>query len=212
MQTALSILRYVTGVDRSEVDIRWSRCWTPHHTKATTSGSSTKPFLFRTPFDLPPVAASVVEHRLFSGTCAGCGQRRAAQTPSAVPSGRMGPRLIAWIAMLSRRFHLSIRIIPDTPGRAVEAALQPRGNQRGTGPRDRGAGASLPAGPTATCARRPSSTPTRRTTSGAEACFRPCRHRLGRLLRLRRGVHAQDPLGGSCSAVNTYETVAPTRG
>ena len=61
--------------------------------------------------DLPPVSATVVEHQLFSGTCAGCGRRHAAQAPSTVPSEQMGPGLIAWIALLSSRFHLSTRKI-----------------------------------------------------------------------------------------------------
>ena len=62
-------------------------------------------------FDLPEVAATVVEHRLYSGTCSGCGRRHAAQTPTSVPSGQMGPGLIACIAVLSGRRHLSARKI-----------------------------------------------------------------------------------------------------
>ena len=62
-------------------------------------------------FDLPEVAASVVEHRLYSGTCSGCGRRHAAQTPASVPSGQMGPGLIACIAVLSGKYHLSTRKI-----------------------------------------------------------------------------------------------------
>ncbi len=62
-------------------------------------------------FDLPEIRASVVEHCLYSGVCEGCGKRHAAQTPASVPSGQMGPGLIAYIALLSGRYHLSTRKI-----------------------------------------------------------------------------------------------------
>jgi transposase len=64
-------------------------------------------------FDIPEVRYSLIEHQLFAGHCSGCGKYHAAQTPSCVPSGQMGPNLIALIAHLSGRYHLSIRQIQD---------------------------------------------------------------------------------------------------
>lgn len=62
-------------------------------------------------FDLPEVRPSVIEHQLFGGVCHGCGQRHVARAPRTVPSGQMGPGLIAWIAMMGGAFHLSVRQI-----------------------------------------------------------------------------------------------------
>lgn len=64
-------------------------------------------------FDIPVVRFSVIEHQLFSGRCTGCGKYHHAQTPSSIPSGQMGPNLIANIAHLSGRYQLSIRQIQD---------------------------------------------------------------------------------------------------
>ncbi|ASJ71016.1 IS66 family transposase [Granulosicoccus antarcticus] len=64
-------------------------------------------------FDIPVVRFSVIEHQLFGGQCNGCGKHHCAQTPDSVPSGQMGPNLVALIAHLSGRYHLSIRNIQD---------------------------------------------------------------------------------------------------
>ena len=64
-------------------------------------------------FDIPVVRFSVIEHQLFGGECSGCGKHHCAQTPDSVPAGQMGPNLVALIAHLSGRYHLSIRNIQD---------------------------------------------------------------------------------------------------
>jgi len=64
-------------------------------------------------FDIPVVRCSVVEHQLFGGQCNGCGKYHCAQTPNSFPAGHMGPNLVALIAHLSGRYHLSIRNIQD---------------------------------------------------------------------------------------------------
>lgn len=62
-------------------------------------------------FDIPTVRFTVTEHQLFSGRCRGCGRTHAASLPDSVPRGQMGSSLIAWIALMSGQFHLSIRQI-----------------------------------------------------------------------------------------------------
>ncbi len=64
-------------------------------------------------FDIPVVRFSVIEHQLFGGQCSRCGKFHCAQTPDSVPSGQMGPNLVALIAHLSGRYHLSTRNIQD---------------------------------------------------------------------------------------------------
>ncbi|MBL1265498.1 IS66 family transposase [Methylomicrobium sp. RS1] len=60
-------------------------------------------------FDLPEVRFHVVEHRCFQGRCAACKARVSAALPDDVPSGQMGPGLIAWISLLNSQYHLSLR-------------------------------------------------------------------------------------------------------
>ena len=62
-------------------------------------------------FDLPPVRYHVTEHRLHAGRCRRCGRREVARAPRTVPSGQMGPGLVAWIALMSAEHHLSVRQI-----------------------------------------------------------------------------------------------------
>ena len=59
-------------------------------------------------FELPEVRYTVTEHQLFGGRSLGCGKRHAARAPQEVPSGQMGPGLIAWIAMMSGEMRLSV--------------------------------------------------------------------------------------------------------
>lgn len=54
-------------------------------------------------FDIPVVRFSVIEHQLFGGQCSDCGKHHRAQTPSSIPTGQMGPNLVALIAHLSGR-------------------------------------------------------------------------------------------------------------
>lgn len=60
-------------------------------------------------FDLPPPPVEVTEHRFDPGLCQSCGRRHHSRWPDWVPSGQMGAGLIAWIALLSGQFRLSMR-------------------------------------------------------------------------------------------------------
>ena len=62
-------------------------------------------------FDIPRVRFTVTEHQIHSGRCSLCRQRHSADIPQSIPSGQMGPNLVALIAHLSGEFHLSIRQI-----------------------------------------------------------------------------------------------------
>lgn len=60
-------------------------------------------------FDLPEVKFTVTEHQVFDGQCRCCHQVHKGRWPDSIPSGQMGPTLIAWIVMMSANFHLSVR-------------------------------------------------------------------------------------------------------
>ena len=60
-------------------------------------------------FDLPEVRYEVVEHRVYEGRCRSCGRRHRGDLPADVPTGQMGPGLVAWIGLLNGRYHLSLR-------------------------------------------------------------------------------------------------------
>jgi transposase len=62
-------------------------------------------------FDLPEITFTVTEHQRFGGACQGCGRRVTAKLPQEIPTGQMGPGLIAWIALMSGHFRLSTRSI-----------------------------------------------------------------------------------------------------
>ena len=62
-------------------------------------------------FDLPESSYSVTEHQRFGGTCRCCQRFVTAQLPQDIPTGQMGPGLIAWIALMSGHFRLSTRTI-----------------------------------------------------------------------------------------------------
>lgn len=59
--------------------------------------------------ELPPVRATVTEHRLHQVRCPACGQASRAELPADVPAGAFGPRLQATVAVLSGRYRLSRR-------------------------------------------------------------------------------------------------------
>ena len=121
-------------------------------------------------FDLPEVAASVVEHRLYSGTCSGCGRRHAAQTPCERALGADGPG--------ADRLHRGAvgqvppvdEEDPGVPGRALGAALLGRCDQRGAGPGERRSGAPVPGRRPPACVAPTSSTPTKRATFAVRTC------------------------------------------
>jgi len=62
-------------------------------------------------FDLPEITYTVTEHQCFGGTCCCCHRPVTARLPRDIPSGQMGPGLIAWIALMSGYFRLSTRNI-----------------------------------------------------------------------------------------------------
>lgn len=62
-------------------------------------------------FEVPAPRIEVTEHRLYRGRCTRCGATAPAERPAEVPSGQMGPRLLAWTGVLAGRYHLSIRQI-----------------------------------------------------------------------------------------------------
>jgi len=62
-------------------------------------------------FDLPEITYTVTEHQCFGGTCPCCRRKTVAALPQEVPTGQMGPGLIAWIALMSGYFRLSTRSI-----------------------------------------------------------------------------------------------------
>lgn len=59
--------------------------------------------------DLPTIEPQVSEYQLFDIRCPCCGPYHEAPLPVGVPSGMLGPRLLAEIGVLSGRFHLSVR-------------------------------------------------------------------------------------------------------
>ena len=62
-------------------------------------------------FDLPEITYTVTEHQCFGGTCPCCRRKTVAQLPQDIPTGQMGPGLIAWIALMSGHFRMSTRSI-----------------------------------------------------------------------------------------------------
>jgi transposase len=63
--------------------------------------------------ELPPVRATLTEHRLHALRCAACGATTRAPLPADVPPGAFGPRLQATVAVLSGGYHLSRRAVAD---------------------------------------------------------------------------------------------------
>jgi transposase len=61
--------------------------------------------------ELPPVRATVTEHRLHALRCGRCGERTRAALPREVPAGAFGPRLQATVAVLTGAYHLSRRAV-----------------------------------------------------------------------------------------------------
>lgn len=59
--------------------------------------------------EVPPLRATVTEHRLHRVRCPHCGDQTRAGLPMDVPWGSFGPRLAAVVALLSGRYRLSRR-------------------------------------------------------------------------------------------------------
>ncbi len=52
------------------------------------------------------IKAIVTEHQIFSGKCSCCGKKHRGELPSDMPSGFLGPRILALTAILSGKYHL----------------------------------------------------------------------------------------------------------
>ena len=64
-------------------------------------------------FDLPKIIYTVTEHQSFSGVCPCCHRTATAKLPQEIPTGQMGPGLIAWIALMSGHYRMSTRNIQN---------------------------------------------------------------------------------------------------
>ena len=62
-------------------------------------------------FEVAPNKARVVEYRLYSGRCPGCGKTHIGVLPAGVPKGQLGPRALALVGVLGTRYHLTQRKI-----------------------------------------------------------------------------------------------------
>ena len=59
--------------------------------------------------ELPPIKMTVTEHKLFYGCCEECDKEHLAQLPNTIPTGMLGPCLLALIATLGSDYKMSKR-------------------------------------------------------------------------------------------------------
>lgn len=59
--------------------------------------------------ELPPIRPEVIEYRRHRLTCRRCGRAARGPLPAGVPRGAVGPRLQAWVGLLSGAYRLSKR-------------------------------------------------------------------------------------------------------
>lgn len=59
--------------------------------------------------DIPPIKTVVTEYQLFYGCCEQCGKEHRAELPNHVPTGMLGPCLLALIATLTSDYKMSKR-------------------------------------------------------------------------------------------------------
>jgi transposase len=59
--------------------------------------------------DIPLITTVVTEHQLFFGCCEGCGKTHQAELPPHIPTGMLGPYLLALIATLTSDYKMSKR-------------------------------------------------------------------------------------------------------
>ncbi|EGQ8650944.1 IS66 family transposase [Vibrio cholerae] len=67
-----------------------------------------KPYKRHQIFDLPDISYTLVEHQIFKGECAWCGDKHQAELPESVPDVQMGPNLHSFIAIQATQHHQSI--------------------------------------------------------------------------------------------------------
>ncbi len=74
-------------------------------------------------WELPKIALWIVEYLLFSGSCKRCGKHVKGELPEGVPRGGFGPRLVAFVALLTGAYRLTNRkaagLIGDLTGRPI---------------------------------------------------------------------------------------------
>lgn len=58
-------------------------------------------------FELPEIQPTVKEYQILTGVCCTCGKTHRGHLPEGVPSGIVGPNLMAWIGVLASYCHLS---------------------------------------------------------------------------------------------------------
>jgi transposase len=63
--------------------------------------------------ELPPIQPQVQEYRRHTLTCPRCGEVTRADLPPGVPEGAFGPRLQAFVAVCTGRYHLSKRQVQE---------------------------------------------------------------------------------------------------
>jgi hypothetical protein len=64
---------------------------------------------------LPDISYTLVEHQIFKGECAWCGDKHQAELPEYVPDVQMGPNLHSFIAIQATQHHQSIGKIQSIP-------------------------------------------------------------------------------------------------
>jgi len=63
--------------------------------------------------ELPKVVPDVSEWQIFKGICVQCGRVHYGKLPPGTPTGMLGPRVMAWAALLCGKFHLSRRLVQE---------------------------------------------------------------------------------------------------
>jgi transposase len=81
----------------------------PEHCKCGGHIKKTRRYRRHQIHEIPPVKTVVTEHQLFYGCCVQCGMEHRAELPSTVPTGMLGPCLLALIATLTSDYKMSKR-------------------------------------------------------------------------------------------------------
>ena len=73
--------------------------------------------------ELPAVVREVIEYQVHTLTCACCGQDTTGALPEGVSRKGFGPRLQAWVALLTGRYRLSKRLVEEMLGEVFEIPM-----------------------------------------------------------------------------------------